>query len=301
MELFYRPPKGELPAVICDTGFGIMFANRAAYSCGVTLRWLEKGRPSLDCGVGEAMEQSFSADPHAIAVIPYRENGLRYTLLADRLLAEGTCVYVLAVAASNGGDARIASELDGRRMMTACFTPRTDKAFMPATDARVLVKTWFSELCSYVPLLSGRARLITEEDAPCCGFMGSEPFVCCITSLLSAFLSAASGALDIGVSFRKGSFAVTVSGLVEGTRYLTGDVSNSLAACFPLRLPQVLLCLHVAKSGGFGVSFSADGADRLSVTLDVPVYDAGELGFKALETLNSFVSDCIRSAGALLF
>lgn len=295
---FYRPTEGSLPTVVCDTGLSILFANRSAYSSPAMLRWLESGRPELG-DAEDGMLAHFRSANSAIYAFPYRFDSLRYTLLADRMSWDGACVYVIALARSGDIDgAHLATELDGRRMLTACFTPRVGREYMPLMNGGEMMDHLFAELCVMLPQAKDRIRFCGCQSVDV-GYIGGEALISCVASLAAAFLSVGSKTVEVSVVPRKGGFAVIFLGECDGSLSAQNSFI-SLASCFPRALPQTMLCSRLACDGGFDVELCAEEGNRLSVTLGVSVCDAGELGFKAF-SLDGRLRDCLRAAAELLF
>lgn len=295
---FYSPTEGALPTVVCDTGLSILFANRSAYSSPAMLRWLESGRPELGAAE-DGMLAHFRLANGAIYAFPYRFDDLRYTLLVDRMSWEGACVYVIALARGGEGSvAQLATELDGRRMLTACLTPRMGREYMPLMNGGEMIYDLFSELCTMLPQAKDRIRTVGSANVVA-GRFGGEALISCVTSLAAAFLSVGSKAVEVSVVPRKGGFAVTFLGECEGSPNLQNGFI-SLASCFPRALPQIMLCSRLAADCGFDMELCAEEGSKISVTLGVSVYDAGELGFKAFSS-DGRLRDCLRAAAELLF
>ena len=303
MRDFYGEETGALPCVICDTGYSVMFANRTAYAMPVTLTWIEKGRVDFTEAFIRKLEEAFDGS-NAIAKLKYRTGGKRYEILADRVQASSACFYVFSLIRS-GEDAENAvliNENGGRRLITACFTPRTQADFMQLASPGALFDYWCHRM---LPLLDGEGIFLEYT----CnlndwgnGAIRCEPLFVCITAMLSAACGiTADSTVTLDISERKGGFTFKLSVLSDSSFVIaqTSDITAALC-CFSARLPQILLAERIARESGFRFFVSAD-IGTVDISLEVDNYDPGEVGFKAQSEVYSNASTCISAAQELLF
>lgn len=303
MRDFYGEETGALPCVICDTAYSVMFANRTAYAMPVTLRWIEKGRAEFTEAFVRKLEAAFDGFG-AIVKLSYRTGGKRYEILADRVQTSSACFYVFSLIKS-GEDAENAvliNENGGRRLITACFTPRTSADFMQLASPGALFDYWCHRM---LPLLDEEGIFLeyscTLSDWEN-GAIRCEPLFVCVTAMLSAICGVAySSTVALDISERKGGFTFKLSATISNDTVIaeTSDVSASFGL-FASRLPQIILAERIARESGFRFFISSDG-NAVEISLEVDNYDPGEVGFKAQSEVYSNANTCISAAQELLF
>ncbi|MBE6640980.1 MAG: hypothetical protein E7619_05280 [Ruminococcaceae bacterium] len=293
MNSFYGEITDELPCVICDAGMRVVFANQSAYRFPATLRWIGDGNASLNKRQRELMEESFEKEPYSIAVIPCGGSSGRYLLLADRLYAHGTFFYVFGAAKSW----KLSAEFNARRILTACLTPRCDKEYASNICPAALLSHWYGKIIKKQDKDHTEYLCYLRPDEG--GIMKSEPLVCCLTAIYGAFLESGR-TVKVTADEIKGGITVTFATDTENGSLSASDGIMALLCRFPGRTAHILYAAHIASSAGFTLVTHCAG-DSVIARLTVPVYDVGELGFKAGDTVHTNTETCLAASLAIWF
>ena len=279
---FYGELTCKLPCVICDAGLHVLFANKTAYGDPITVKWIDEGKPSFGKALIAAMENAFEAEPFGIARLDYTHKGKRRTVLADRRALCGATVYAFAVLGDDGNAAK--SELDGRRMLTACFSPTIGRLAHNTPFNSEITDTW-ARLASDVAERAGK-RLDISCDISDTGtpVKSCEALLCSASAVLAAYCGNAKG--DISVSIREERFGISFSFRAEAAERVDASLISSesaalISACFAHSGIPMLVAIQTATEGGISLIADTMTDTELAVTLRMSSFDIGDCGFKA--------------------
>ena len=275
---FYGELSCKLPCVICDAGLRVLFANKTAYSDPVTVKWINLGKPQLDSTLIRAMEDSFCADPFAIA----RLETHNYTVLVDRRLLCGVTVYAFAVLGDDGNAAK--SELDGRRMLTACFSPTIGRLAHNTPFNSEITETWISIARDAATRAGKRLDISCDISDTGTPVKSCEALLCSASAVLAAYCGDAKG--DISVSIREERFGISFSFRAEAAERVDASLISSesaalISACFAHSGIPMLVAIQTATEGGISLIADTMTDTELAVTLRMSSFDIGDCGFKA--------------------
>lgn len=274
---FYGELSCKLPCVICDAGLRVLFANKTAYSDPVTVKWINLGRPQLDSTLIRAMEDSFCADPFAIA----RLETHNYTVLVDRRLLCGVTVYAFAVLGDDGNAAK--AELDGRRMLTACFSPTNFKSAHNVPFNSEITETWISIARDAATRAGKRLDITCDVSDIGSPIKSCEALLCSASAVLAAYCDNAKG--DVSVCIHEDRFGVSFSFRAEAAKRIDVSLASSesaalISACFAHSGIPMLVAIQTATDGGISLIADTTTDTELAVTLRAGCFDRGDCGFK---------------------
>lgn len=299
MNRFYGDVTGQLPAVMTDDSFSVLFANRAAYHFAPVHSWLNSGKVSFPPACEAEVRKTVLPDAGSVSV-SLRISNRRYHLLCRRMVAGTLSVYLFAFV--RGGElpeeASLASPLSGMRMLSACFAPRHEREYYHPCQPLGFLRQWFSGVSDEV----GRAVFTMKNEFPeDAVFLPDEALASVLTALLSVADGYAEGEIAVSAEPRKGGFAVRFFFSAPlGVVLTEAEDPALLCAAFHNRLPQMVCAVHTARQSGF--SLTASTLDRgVELLLACHTYDLGDLGFKANRPDSGNFPICLLSSRHLLF
>ncbi len=280
---FYGDISCTLPCVICDPGMRVLFANRTAYTEPLTVKWIDRGKAELDGKLIADLEESFKNDPFAIAKLDMHRNCKHYTLLADRQSLCGATVYVFALVRNSEEEkSSLPTELDGRRMLTACFSPLYGNA--EALLNAQTVQTW-TDIASKAVQKNGKTlKTVSNVSTVGCAVQKRNALLCCATAIIAAYCKGAKD--DINVCLKEDRLGTTIAFSAEMASDLEASLSactqaSLISSCFTSAQVPMLVAMQTAESCGFSIHADTNGKNVLSVTLRAAAFDPGDAGFKA--------------------
>ncbi len=281
---FYGDISCAIPCIICDAGMRVIFANRTAYGDPVTVKWISLGRLDIEAQLLHKLEEAFSSDPYSIARVDLHSKDIHCGLLADKHTVSGATVYVFAlVRGADNEDSTLPAELDGRRMITACFTPVNTKLQTNLPFEAGLAE-YFSHYAEKGAEKAGK-RIAVTSDVSAVGSAVSncEAMLACASMVLAAYCKSADG--DISVSIKEDRTGVSFAFSAKMQIPVTGSLASCrdaslLCACFGSSAVPMLIALQTAADSGISITAETSREGELFVFVHSDRFDIGDCGFK---------------------
>ncbi len=301
---FYGEVSRAMPCVICDAGMRVLFANKSAYGEPVTAKWINLGKAELDNKLTEIMEKSFRNDPYAIAKLDIYRYNKHCALLADRQTICGATMYIFAlVRNSDTEQSDLPTELDGRRMLTACFFPTYKNITADSPLNAEMVQRW-SAISSKAVTRTGKT-LTVVSDISAIGFAVRKcnALLNCATAILAAYCGNAKE--DIRVALKADRFGISMTFSAEMLSEFEASLTSCrhaslVSACFARSALPMLVAMQTAENYGFSISADTTSKTELRITLRADKYDVGDVGFKVPENFIGNTVTAIYAATELL-
>lgn len=279
---FYGDLSCKVPCIICDSGLNVLFANQTAYTDPTAIAWINEGRPNFDSEQLQTMESSFEAEPFAIAKLYMYRSGKKLTVLADRQFVCKMTVYALAITRSDEESSDLPSELDGRRMLTACFSPSPCNAKDDVPFSSALARMWTDKMTDTAEKAGKELTVTSDISALGIPTRKCNALLGCATATLAAYCKAAKRNIRAALSGdRFGteiSFTAEMAAMPKAS-LTAAESAPVIAAYFGSASLPMLIAMQLAQGSGFSVTADTNGSE-LTVKLRADRFDIGDCGFK---------------------